>query len=267
MAGTLPVAFRQAPLERRDPEQPVRRTFTRASGTYRTGLGRRTLCPVTAPAPPAPPDDDVDAAPSTDEFEPAGWTTSSLVVAAVLGMLLAGVVALGVRYVTTPRADSADVGFLQDMTVHHDQAVEIASIAAENATDQEVRSFARETLVYQRYELGYMSALLEQWGQGAGDPDRTAMRWMGMSSKVGDMPGMQPDADVAAARTVTGPAADAAFLKMMTAHHRGGLHMAEYAASKAKDPRVRDLARRMVEQQSSELSDLQRAAQRLGVTL
>ena len=228
---------------------------------------RHTLLSVTAPAPPAPPDDDLDAELPTDEWEPAGWTTSSLVAAAVLGVLLAAVVALGVRYVTTPRADSADVGFLQDMTFHHDQAVEIASIAAENGTDQEIRSFARETLVYQRYELGYMSALLEQWGFDAGDTDRTAMKWMGMSSKLGDMPGMQPDADVAAARTVTGPAADAAFLKMMTAHHRGGLHMAEYAAEQAKDPRVRDLAGRIAEQQASELSDLRRAAERLGVTL
>ena len=112
-----------------------------------------------------------------------------------------------------------------------------------------------------------MSALLEQWGFDAGDTDRTAMKWMGMSSKLGDMPGVQPDADVAAARTVTGPAADASFLKMMSDHHRGGLHMAEYAAERAKDPRVRDLARRMAEQQASEIDDLKFAAQRLGVTL
>jgi len=263
MPVTLPAVPVSACVCRHDPE----RAASPGATTYPNLLARRTLWAVTAPAPPAPPDDDVDAAPDTDELEPAGWTTSSLVAAAVLGMLLAAVVALGVRYVTTPGADSADVGFLQDMTFHHDQAVEIASIAAENATDQEVRSFARETLVYQRYELGYMSALLEQWGQGTGDPDRTAMRWMGMSSALRDMPGIQPDADVAAARTVTGPAADAAFLKMMTAHHRGGLHMAEYAAERAKDPRVRDLASRMAEQQSSELADLRAAAQRLGVTL
>ena len=222
---------------------------------------------MTAAAPPAPPDDDVDIELPTDELEPSGWTTSSLLAAAALGVLLTVVVVLGVRHFTTPGPDSVDVGFLQDMTTHHDQAVEMASIAAENAPDSEVRSFAREALVYQRYELGYMSALLEQWGVGAGEPDRTAMKWMGMGSKVGDMPGMQPDADVAAARTVTGPAADAAFLKMMSAHHRGGLHMAEYAAEQAKDPRVRDLARRIAEQQASELADLQRAAQRLGVTL
>ena len=222
---------------------------------------------MTAPAPPAPPDDDLGTDLPTDEAEPAGWTTSSLFAAAALGALLAVVVVLGVRHFTTPGPSSVDVGFLQDMTAHHDQAVEMAAIAAENATDPEVRSFARETLVYQRYELGYMSGLLEQWGQNTGDPDRMAMRWMGMGTKVGDMPGMQPDADVAAARTTTGPAADAAFLTMMSAHHRGGLHMAEFAAKNAKDPRVRDLARRIVEQQSSELSDLQRAASRLGVTL
>ena len=267
MRLTLPVALAVAPRQHGAPERLVRSRPVRPSATYRPAVRRRTLGPVTAPAPPAPPDDDLGADVPTAEVEPAGWTTSSLAAAAVLGALLAVVIVLGVRHFTTPGPDSVDVGFLQDMTVHHDQAVELASIGAENATDTEVRSFARETLVYQRYELGYMSALLEQWGQTTGDPDRTAMRWMGMASKVGDMPGMQPDADVAAARTTTGPAADAAFLKMMTAHHRGGLHMAEFAAERAKDPRVRDLARRMAEQQQSELSDLQRAANRLGVTL
>ncbi|MFM7062653.1 MAG: DUF305 domain-containing protein [Actinomycetes bacterium] len=222
---------------------------------------------MTAAAPPAPPDDDVHDGPPTDELEPAGWTTSSLFVAALLGVLVAVVVVLGVRHFSTPGEGSVDAGFLQDMTYHHDQAIEIASIAAENATDPEVRSFAREALVYQRYELGYMSAVLEQWGLGTGDTDRLAMRWMGMGTRLGDMPGMQPDAEVAAARTVTGPAADAAFLKMMSAHHRGGLHMAEYAADRAKDPRVKDLAQRMVDQQKSEVEDMQRAARRLGVTL
>ncbi|MFM7063466.1 MAG: DUF305 domain-containing protein [Actinomycetes bacterium] len=222
---------------------------------------------MTAPAPPAPPDDDLHDDLDTDEHEPAGWTTSSLVAAAVLGVLATIAVVLAVRYVSTPREGSVDVGFLQDMTYHHDQAIEIASIAAENATDREVRSFAREALVYQRYELGYMSALLEQWGLGTGDTDRTAMQWMGMSTRLGDMPGMQPDAAVANARTVTGPSANAEFLRMMSDHHRGGLHMAEYAAERAKDPRVKDLARRMAEQQSSEVQELQRTAQRLGVTL
>jgi uncharacterized protein (DUF305 family) len=267
MPGTLPGHPGPGLLACGAPERPVRLRPPDAASTYRAAADRRTLLPVTAPAPPAPPDDDLGDVPPTDEYEPAGWTTSSLVAAAVLGVLLAVVVVLGVRYTTTPRPGSVDVGFLQDMTYHHDQAVEIASIAAENGTDQEVRSFARETLVYQRYELGYMSALLEGWGLGTGDTDRTAMQWMGMGSQLGDMPGMQRDADVAAARTVTGPAADASFLTMMADHHRGGLHMAEYAMTRAKDPRVRDLARRMAEQQRSEIEDLKFAAQRLGVTL
>ena len=228
---------------------------------------RRSLGDVTATAPPAPPSEPVDDL-STEESEPAGWTTSSLFVAAALAAMLAVVATLVIRHiVVTPSAASTDVGFLQDMTTHHDQAVEIAAIAAENATDPEVRSFARETLVYQRFELGYMDSVLEQWGFGAGDPDRTAMKWMGMSSPVGDMPGMQPDSSVGALRTTTGPAADAAFLRLMSDHHRGGLHMAEFAAKNAKDSRVRDMAQRMVQEQSSELSDYQRTAQRLGVTL
>ena len=43
--------------------------------------------------------------------------------------------------------------------------------------------------------------------------------------------------------------------------------MAEYAAEHASDPRVRDLATRIVTQQNGEIADFQRAATRLGVPL
>ncbi|MFM7068032.1 MAG: DUF305 domain-containing protein [Actinomycetes bacterium] len=217
--------------------------------------------------PPSPPDAD-EGAPSTDEYEPAGWTTSSLFVAAALAAMLAVAATLIIRHVvTTPSADSVDVGFLQDMTTHHSQAIELAAIGAENATDPEVRSFAREVLIFQQQEVGYMDAILEGWGQSSGDPERSAMTWMGMPTPLADMPGMQPDSVVAGARTLTGAAADATYLRTMIAHHRGGVHMAEFAARRARDPRVRSLAERMRTQQQGEIADYQRAAKRLGITL
>jgi len=93
------------------------------------------------------------------------------------------------------------------------------------------------------------------------------MEWMGMASPVSAMPGMQPDAAVEQLRGVTGPDADAGFLRMMIDHHRGGLHMAEYAARHASDERVRSLAERMATQQRGEIADYRRAAERLGITL
>ena len=197
-----------------------------------------------------------------------GWSTAQVV---GLVLAIAAVVAVATLLVhdrvTTPSASSVDVGFLQDMTSHHSQAVEIAAVGAENASLPEVRAFAREALIFQQYEVGYMEGLLEEWGYDAGDPDRTAMRWMGMSSAVGAMPGMVPDDRVRAARDLTGTAADAEYLRMMSDHHRGGLHMAEEAARRAADPRVRALAERIVVQQRGELADYARAAAAHGITL
>jgi len=198
----------------------------------------------------------------------SGWAVSKVVglVAAVALLAVVATVVLTDR-LGTPSSGSVDVGFLQDMTAHHGQAVEIAAIGAENATDPEMRSFAREVLIFQQYEVGYMEALLEEWGYSTGDSDRTAMKWMNMSSPVAAMPGMSPDSALRNARTVTGPAANAEYLRLMYTHHRGGIHMAEYAAKNAKDPRVVALAERIQSQQSSELADYERAAAKLGIKL
>lgn len=112
-----------------------------------------------------------------------------------------------------------------------------------------------------------MEALLEDWGQWPFPQDRTAMEWMGMSTAPADMPGMQTEAKIQQLADAKGTDVDALFIPMMIDHHRGGVHMAEYAAQHASDPRVRDLAQRIVTQQSGEIADFQRAAKRLGVPL
>lgn len=215
---------------------------------------------------PPPPEDDVELPTDTDDGH--GWSLPKVLGLVVAVALVTVAATLVVRErLATPSAASVDVGFLQDMTAHHSQAVEIAAVGAENATLPEVRAFAREALIFQQYEVGYMEALLEDWGYGTGDADRVAMRWMGMSSPVAGMPGMVPDERVRAARTRRGTDADGEYLRLMSDHHRGGLHMAEFAARHAKDPRVRGLAERIRVQQTSELADYARAAAAHGITL
>lgn len=186
---------------------------------------------------------------------------------AVLALLLGIGGVLIYQRATTPGADSVDVGFMQDMTTHHQQAVEMASVVAEHGEDPEIRAFAREILTFQQYEVGYMEALLEDWGEWPFPEDRTAMEWMGMSSTPAEMPGMQPEALVQELADADGARVDELFIPMMIDHHRGGVHMAEYAAEHASDPRVRSLAERIVQQQTGEIADFERAAARMGVQL
>ncbi len=68
-------------------------------------------------------------------------------------------------------------------------------------------------------------------------------------------------------QNATGRDSDILFLQMMTRHHQGGLHMADYAAKHAKDPNIRTLASSMAQAQRGEIIDYANALQRLGATL
>lgn len=59
--------------------------------------------------------------------------------------------------------------------------------------------------------------------------------------------------------------ADALFLELMAEHHRGGIHMADYAADNASDPGARALAARMARNQAIEVNEYARTAERLGL--
>lgn len=78
----------------------------------------------------------------------------------------------------SPAANSAAVGFAQDMTRHHEQGVELAAIELEHGTDPEVRSMAFDILTAQSNEIGQMQSWLTRWGQPVTNPGAT-MAWMG----------------------------------------------------------------------------------------
>ena len=143
---------------------------------------------------------------------------------------LAGAVgyAVGVRQEKVP-SNATDVGFLIDMSDHHDQAVTMALSTYNRTTDPTIRSFAQDVLIFQRYELGLMPAYLADHGavRPDFDPDRPAMGWMGHSMAAGTMTGMATDDQLAALQSATGRDLDVMFLDLMSAHHRGGIEMAE----------------------------------------
>lgn len=198
----------------------------------------------------------------------AGWTGPKVALLVVVASLVAVVLALTLfERFDSPPEDSVDVGFVRDMIVHHEQAVQLGILGSDNGSDHDVRHFALEAIIAQQYEIGYMDSLLDEWGVGVGDRDRDVMVWMDMPTSIENMPGMASDEDMQAFRSMSGAEADAAFLSLMTEHHRGGVHMAEYAAEHAKDPRVVDLAERMVRNQRAEIQEYAVHAERLGVTL
>lgn len=204
-----------------------------------------------APAPTAPP-----------RSEPPRRGLIVGLAAAIVGVLAGFVLAtfLVPDAPSVPSESSVDVGFLRDMSDHHDQAVRLAVVQLERGESRALRGMALDTIALQRYELGLMEARLVDWGHGRADLPRTAMAWMGMATPVDRMPGMATEADLARFVAAAGADADRLFVELMTAHHLGGIHMAEHAAEHARTPAVRELAERIAKTQRIELVDLERAA-------
>ena len=149
-----------------------------------------------------------------------------------------------------PAADSVDVGFARDMSLHHEQAVVMAGLIYDRTSDPAIRTLAFDILTTQQGQIGIMSGWLDAWGL-PWTSSEPRMAWMGMPTE-GLMPGMATGEQLAALRAADGDAADVLFLQLMIPHHQGGVAMAT-AAENADQQVVRTLATSIVEAQQLEI--------------
>ncbi|MET0146057.1 MAG: DUF305 domain-containing protein [Ilumatobacteraceae bacterium] len=157
------------------------------------------------------------------------------------------------------KTSAVDVGFLQDMRVHHEQAVDMAFRYLQLPdTDPALRTVARSIVFGQGIDIGRMIQLLRDMGAPEAAETDEAMAWMGMPTTQADMPGMATEDQLAELSAASGATADQLFAQLMVAHHEGGAHMAEVAADEAANPKVRSMAESMVEGQRGEIAELQR---------
>ena len=107
-----------------------------------------------------------------------------------------------------------------------------------------------------------MYGWLVQWGLPQ-TGSRPPMAWVaGEHASVhagsdGVMPGMATRAQLAELAAATGVEAERIFLRLMIAHHAGGVAMAKAAVADASTPEVRTLAGAIAAAQSSEIRLLQ----------
>jgi len=130
----------------------------------------------------------------------------------------------------TPDPNAVDIGFLQDMRTHHEQAVILGLYyLALDDTDPDLRVIAREIVFGQSIDIGRMIQLLRIYGATETNESDTAMTWMNEPTPNDRMPGLASEADIDKLRASSGKEADQLFVDLMSAHHEGGIHMAEYA--------------------------------------
>jgi uncharacterized protein (DUF305 family) len=191
-----------------------------------------------------------------------GWAKVAILGAALA--FLGFAVGLVVTRDRPPGKGSVDVGFYQDMLTHHEQAIGVAALVIGNGADPIVRSYAQEILTFQGYEIGVMTQRLADWGYSPSDRSDQAMGWMDMAVPLDRMPGLLTRTQMSRLRAAKGTALDQLFLEYMAEHHRGGLHMAEYASVYAHDKGVRDLAARIARNQAIEINEYRLLARRKG---
>jgi len=153
--------------------------------------------------------------------------------------------------------NEVDTGFLQDMRIHHEQAV-LMGIVYRNLpdTDPGLRTVARSIVTGQSLEVGRMIQLLRMFGESEINETDTAMVWMGMASGIESMPGMATDDELELLGRLEGREADKLFVDLMSEHHIGGIEMAEYAVANGVNDEVAAMASSMASAQRGEIAEM-----------
>lgn len=156
-----------------------------------------------------------------------------------------------------PQHNEVDTGFLQDMRVHHEQAVLMSTIYRNLPdTDPGLRSIARSIQNGQAIEVGRMIQMLRGFGEAEIREGDVAMLWMGMSASGDGMPGMATDDELDELGRLSGHEADELFVQLMNEHHVGGIEMAEFAAERGESDEVRIMAGGMAQAQAGEIAEM-----------
>jgi uncharacterized protein (DUF305 family) len=164
-----------------------------------------------------------------------------------------------------PRPNAVDIGFADDMRSHHLQGVAMALSYLHDGTDPTLLQMANEIVIVQAGENRLLNEYLADWGSPDLDLD-TAMGWMDMAPVAQDaQPGMATQEELDELDAATGTELDDLFTSLMISHHRGGIHMAQYAADHGHEDDLTTLAQAMVTTQKSEVGEMNLRREALGL--
>jgi uncharacterized protein (DUF305 family) len=118
----------------------------------------------------------------------------------------------------------ADVRFMQGMTYHHAQALEMTGLLSVRTESDEMRLLAQRIDISQTDEMVMMARWLEARGEDTPGVDEDEA-----FSLLDDqlMPGMLTERQMAQLAAATGETFDRLFLGFMIVHHEGALTMVE----------------------------------------
>ena len=139
----------------------------------------------------------------------------------------------------TPRS-KAERMFLVDMVGHHEMAVDMAEMAKEKATHQELKDMADDVIRTQTAEIRQMRSWLKKWyGRNVGDDH------------------MGHDEDMQMLDEATGAEFEVRFLAMMSVHHTQAIERSRAVRHYRLHGKVRTLTKSIIRAQMREVDQMQ----------
>jgi len=147
--------------------------------------------------------------------------------------------------------NDTDVMFLQMAVPQHEQGIEMARLAADRASRDDVRDLAAAIAATQEDELAEMKDWLEKWNQPvAYDPDPNA------HTGHGGMHGSDPAVLEVLRDTPAGPDFDTRFLNLLTGHQHGAVELARMEEKDGRHPDAKALAGRIIKSRTAQIQQM-----------
>ena len=160
--------------------------------------------------------------------------------------------------------NEADVAFAQGMIPHHEQAIDMAQMAADRASSAEVKDLAAQIEAAQAPEIEQLSTWLEEWGEEAPSEGSDDGGMSGMDHDSGDMGGTEADMggmmseeDMTMLEGSSGADFDRMFLEMMIEHHNGAIEMAQTEVDEGEHQGAISMAEGIISTQQTEIQEMQ----------
>lgn len=140
----------------------------------------------------------------------------------------------------------ADLMFAQMMIPHHQQAVDMGTLAESRAENAEVKTLAATIKAEQAPEIAQMQGWLDKANVAGSAPEDMDHMGHGMG-------GMLTKEDLEALTNASGAEFDRLYLTGMIEHHRGAISMAQMVVS-SENEEVRKLAEAIIESQTEQIT-------------
>jgi uncharacterized protein (DUF305 family) len=170
-------------------------------------------------------------------------------------MAVVGIAALGTAEYLAARGrelpwigsdEKIDQTFMRNMSTHHAQGIELASIGAQQAASPHLQSLAK---LMEASQTGESRILANWWTSWFGLPMQICS-----AEERAAMPGFLEATQLDELRKAPPPTFDTLFITLMTVHHSGAVKMADDEVKNGSDPRLRIMAHAIRHEQQGEIA-------------